>query len=437
MATLAERAALAQARSQPKAEQRDSGNVSSAPIKLSKALQAEADYDGPIERIEVDGLAVLKILQHAGSANITTNTSGFLFGMALGPRLSVSNAFALPPNHLVPSNITTVSNISSSSATNSDERTKAAKVASEREKEVDNAYRNAKNLIGSYIPRAKELNLDTDLVGGYFVTKDGMDLLKEGVLVDILVRYQFGLGTSGGVAAPGAKPATGPMAGDANKYKGMTRSNKKGIALVYGEYRPFCLRVSFLLLWTFFTEYAIVPLLPTDVSSSTDSTVSLKAYTLSPVFLRLFESSASNVAHKFDYASLAAAGLTPHTLLNSHPVTVTSSSALSAFLACNSEAQELSVKEHNASFTSLSASDSLENNLRSLIGAMDSANASVQSLGYQGRAARFGQNAANIDNLNRLDSLRTMAVADGAAKSLAQEAGVDTVRAFAAKSSVV
>lgn len=30
-----------------------------------------------------------------------------------------------------------------------------------------------------------------------------------------------------------------------------------------------------------------------------------------------------------------------------------------------------------------------------------------------------------------------MAVADGAAKSLAQEAGVDTVRAFAAKSSVV
>lgn len=175
----------------------------------------------------------------------------------------------------------------------------------------------------------------------------------------------------------------------------------------------------------------------TDVSSSTDSTVSLKAYSLSPVFLRLFESSASNASHKFDYASLAAAGLTPQTLLTSHPVTITSSSALTAFLACNSEAQELSVKEHQASFSSLSASDSLENNLRSLIGAMDSANASVQSLGYQGRAARFGQNAANIDNLNRLDSLRTMAVADGAAKSLAQEAGVDTVRAFAAKSSVV
>lgn len=174
-----------------------------------------------------------------------------------------------------------------------------------------------------------------------------------------------------------------------------------------------------------------------DVSSSTDSTVSLKAYSLSPAFLRLFETSSSNAAHKFDYASLAATGLTPQTLLTSHPVTITSSSALSAFLACNTEVQELSVKEHQASYTSLSASDSLEGNLRSLIGAMDSANASVQSLGYQGRAARFGQNAANIDNLNRLDSLRTMAVADGAAKSLAQEAGVDTVRAFAAKSSVV
>lgn len=235
MATLAERAALAQARSQPKAEQREQGNASSAPIKLSKALQAEADYEGPIERIEVDGLAVLKILQHASSANVSTNASGFLFGMALGPRLSVSNSFALPPNHLVPSNITTVSNISSSSATNSDERTKAAKVASEREKEVDNAYKNAKNLIGSYLPRAKELNLDNDVVGGYFVTKDGMDLLKEGVLVDILVRYQFGLGTGGGAAAAGTKPATGRMAGDANKYSGMTRLNKKGIALVYGE----------------------------------------------------------------------------------------------------------------------------------------------------------------------------------------------------------
>ena len=175
-----------------------------------------------------------------------------------------------------------------------------------------------------------------------------------------------------------------------------------------------------------------------DASSSTASTLSLKAYSLSPVFLRLFESSSSNTAHKFDYASLASAGLTPQTLLTTHPVTITSASALTAFLAANSEAQQLSVKEHEASFTSLSASDSLENNLRSLIGAMDSANAAVQSLGYQGRAARFGQNAAaNIDNLNRLDSLRTMAVADGAAKSLAQEAGVDVVRAFAAKSSVI
>ncbi|KAK9900266.1 hypothetical protein P389DRAFT_165487 [Cystobasidium minutum MCA 4210] len=407
MATLAERAALAQARSQPKAEQRDQSSAPSAPIKLSKALQAEADYEGPIERIEVDGLAVLKILQHASSASISTNASGFLFGMALGPRLSVSNSFALPPNHLVPSNITTVSNVSSSSATNSDERTKAAKVASEREKEVDNAYRNAKNFIGSYVPRAKELNLDTEIVGGYFVAKDGMDLLKEGVLVDILVRYQFGLGTSGGAAAPGAKVGTAPLAGDANKYKSMTRLNRRGIALVY------------------------------DASSSTASALSLKAYSLSPVFLRLFESSSSSAAHKFDYASLASAGLTPQTLLSTHPVTITSASALTAFLAANSEAQQLSVKEHEASFTSLSASDSLETNLRSLIGAMDSANASVQSLGYQGRAARFGQNAANIDNLNRLDSLRTMAVADGAAKSLAQEAGVDVVRAFAAKSSVI
>jgi hypothetical protein len=173
-----------------------------------------------------------------------------------------------------------------------------------------------------------------------------------------------------------------------------------------------------------------------DASSSTATSLSLKAYSLSPVFLRLFESSPSTASHKFDYASLASAGLTPQTLLVSHPVQVTSNSALTAFLACNTDAQELVAREHEHSFTSLSASDSLENNLRSLIGAMDSANSSVQSLGYQGRAARFGQNSGNIDNLNRLDSLRTMAVADGAAKSLAQEAGVDTVRAFAAKSSV-
>lgn len=235
MATLAERAALAEARRQPKAEQRDTSAAPSAPIKLSKALQAEADYEGPIECIELDGLAVLKILQHASSSNISTNAAGFVFGMALGPALTISNSFALPANHLVPSNITTVSNISSSSATNADERTKSAKVASEREKEVDNAYRNAKNFIGNYLPRAKELNLDTEVVGGYFVAKDGMDLLKEGVLIDILIRYQFGLGTGGGAAGPGTKAVTGPISsGEQSRYKAMTRLNRRGIAIVYG-----------------------------------------------------------------------------------------------------------------------------------------------------------------------------------------------------------
>lgn len=185
-----------------------------------------------------------------------------------------------------------------------------------------------------------------------------------------------------------------------------------------------------------YAEYAIVVISDTDASSSAASSLSIKAYSLSPVFLRLFESSASHASHKFDYASLASAGLTPQNLVVSYPVQITSSSALTAFLASSPEIQTLRAKEHEHSFTSLSASDSLENNLKSLIGAMDSANSSVQSLGYQGRAARFGQNSANIDNLNRLESLKTMAVADGAAKSLAQEAGVDTVRGFAARSSV-
>lgn len=258
MATLAERAAAAQARSQPKAEQRSEQSTPSAPVKLSKALQADADYDGPVERVELDGLAVLKILQHAsgqltpspsgsvlGSAATTSSqplqsAAGFLFGLPLGDRLSVSNAFALPSGHLLPNSITTLSNISLSSATNADARGKATKVASEREKEVDNAYRNAKNFVGSYLPRAKELNLDNEIVGGYFVSRDGMDLLKEGVLVDILVRYQFGVGSGSKATASAPPTSIAQSSGNRSssglaKYKPTTRLNRRAVAIVYGK----------------------------------------------------------------------------------------------------------------------------------------------------------------------------------------------------------
>jgi hypothetical protein len=124
-------------------------------------------------------------------------------------------------------------------------------------------------------------------------------------------------------------------------------------------------------------------------------------------------------------------------MLTSYPVTITSSALLTAFMASNPEAQALSVSEQGKSFSSLSADDSLENNMRSLLGALDSANSSIQSLGYQGRAARFGGSSANVDNLNKLESLKTLGVAEGIAKSLGQEAGVGTVRAWASRSSFV
>lgn len=253
MATLAERAAAAQARLAPKAEQREAANAAAAPVKLNKSLQAAADYDGPVEKVELDGLAVLKILQHASGAisgpagsiaaaprGPALNAAGFVYGMQLGPQLSISNAFALPPNHLLPNNITSFSNVSISSSANADERTKAAKVAAEREKEVDAAYRNAKNFAGTFAPRAKELNLDSDIVGGYFVARDGMDLLREGVLVDILIRYQFGIGSgAGGASASGASgmasSADKRPAGANAKFKDASRLKKRGIAIVYGE----------------------------------------------------------------------------------------------------------------------------------------------------------------------------------------------------------
>jgi len=428
MATLAERAAAGLTKAQSKGEQNAASNTGSGShgfgaggaggsgtIKLSKALQAEVDNEAAVESVELDGLAVMKILQHAASSTITTNASGFLFGLNLGSRLSVSNSLNLPANHLLPSSITTIANLSNSATpNNADEKVKAAKVASEREKEVDAAYRNARNFIATYQPRARELNLDSEVVGGYFVAKDGMDMLKEGVLADILIRYQYGIGTGGGAA--GGAAAAPINAGDSSKAaSGQTAKfkprsvGKKGIAIVY------------------------------DASSSTSSSLDLRAYALSPAFISLFEGSSSFQAHKFDYASLASAGLTPNTLLVSYPVTITSSSLLSAFLASNEGAQALAVNETRSSFTTLSASDSLENNLKSLIGALDSANSSIQSLGYQGRAARggyAGAQSSTADSLNRLDSVRTLAVAEGAAKSLAQEAGVDTVRAWAARSSV-
>ena len=234
MATLAERAAAAQARLAPKTEQRDASASSSAPVKLSKALQAEADYEGPVERVELDGLAVLKILQHASSSTISTNAAGFLFGLSLGSRLSISNSFPLPGNHLLPSNITTIANVTSSAVNSSDEKVKAAKVVSEREKEVDNAFRNAKNFIGNYAPRAKELNLDNEVVGGYFVAKDGMDLLKEGVLVDILIRLQYG-GVATGTSTQSSSAAGSAAVGQTSKYRATARGGKKGVAVVYGK----------------------------------------------------------------------------------------------------------------------------------------------------------------------------------------------------------
>lgn len=255
MATLAERAAAAQARLQPKAESREDRSTPSAPVKLSKALQAEADYDGPIERVELDGLAVLKILQHASgqlnsaalgasssSASLTNNASnaaGFLFGLSLGDRLSISNAFAVPQGSLLPSHITTLANVSQNSATTADERSKAAKVASSRESEVEGAFSNAQKFISAYLPRAKELNLDNEVVGGYFITRDGADLLKEGILVDVLVRLQFGAGSSSASSAPsgvGGSAASRAAAAPA-KIRPTGRGNRRAVAVVYGESR--------------------------------------------------------------------------------------------------------------------------------------------------------------------------------------------------------
>lgn len=106
-------------------------------------------------------------------------------------------------------------------------------------------------------------------------------------------------------------------------------------------------------------------------------------------------------------------------------------------MATNPGAQQLAQADTRRAYGSLSADDSLETNLKSLIGSLDSANNSLQSLAYQGRGARaYGaQQSSNVDNLNRLESLKTLAVAEGAAKSLGQEAGLDTVKAWAAKGS--
>ena len=152
--------------------------------------------------------------------------------------------------------------------------------------------------------------------------------------------------------------------------------------------------------------------------------------------MQLQESTPSYSQHRFDYASLAAAGLQPSTLVSSFPISITSSSLLTAFLSANPEVQTMSAQQHSSSFGALCNDDTLENNLRSLLSAVDSANASIQSLGYQGRNRYGGGAQSNSDTLNRLESIRTMAVADGVAKSLGQEAGLGTVRAWASRSAV-
>lgn len=63
------------------------------PASMTKVIDVEAEI--PIERVQLDGMVVMKIMKHARDASSGTAT-GLLLGLDLDGTLEVSNSFALP-----------------------------------------------------------------------------------------------------------------------------------------------------------------------------------------------------------------------------------------------------------------------------------------------------------------------------------------------------
>lgn len=405
---------------------------------LSSKQRAKIDQglqETRVERVRVDGLALMKIIKHSREAHTVIpappNTSnatvtfvpavGQLFGIDSNGTLEVSNSFGLPAGTF------------SGPPTSANDENKGVKGAAKYTTQM--------------VSRMADVNADAAVVGFYTSTNNGQ-VLATGGFIEALVGAQLsGQGVGSGVKAQpaaraglGARPQAQLASGEANKAA-------KGIALVY------------------------------DIASATQGAVGLKAYRLSQSFIDAYR------AGKFDTASLIEHKLVPTNILEEVPVTVHSSALLTAFLSTLTAPSPAGPSSplSTPSFSSLSlpapsASSHVQSAavpapltqpLSHLLTALETHQAHLSTLSFQSRqlarertrleathpavAKRRQENEqrareglaplpltddevrAGLREPSRLETMCALAAVEGAAKSLAEATGTGVVRAFGAK----
>ncbi|SCV74902.1 BQ2448_7931 [Microbotryum intermedium] len=389
-----------------------------------------------VESVTVDGLTLMKIIKHAreahqvipapqGTSNATVTFSpavGQLLGIDSEGSLQVSNAFALPAGAL------------GGSSSDSEGENRGLKAASKYSAAV--------------LSRMVDLNADGSIVGFYTSTNNGQTLAIAG-FVEALIGAQMsggGVGSGLGKATPVGRAA----ATKTNLVPGQGAKNGKGIALVY------------------------------DVASAAQGHVGLKAYRLSAAFVEAYR------AGKFDTQSLIEHKLVPSNILEEVPVTVHSSTLMTAFLSTLVTPSSSSAKGTSQSTSvpldplstysqlSLPTSSSSTNPsplttpLTALLSALETHQAHLSTLSFQSR--QLGRDRARLESNpviarrrveneqrakeglpplpllpeelalqepSRLETMCALNAVQGAAKSLNQATGTGLVRSYGAKAGTV
>ncbi|GAA5971112.1 hypothetical protein JCM21900_004568 [Sporobolomyces salmonicolor] len=383
-----------------------------------------------VERVRVDGLALMKIIKHSREAHTVhpapPNTSnatvtftpavGQLLGIDSNGTLEISNAFGLPAGTL------------GGSTSEQQGESRGVKAATKYSTQL--------------LSRMSDLNADASLVGFYTSTNNGQ-ILATGGFLDALVGAQ----TSGGGIGSGQKTQPAPRPGMGQRptvqvASGEQNKSGKGIALVY------------------------------DIASATQGAVGLKAYRLSPAFIE------AHRAGQFDTAGLIEHKLVPSNILEEVPVIIHSNVLLTAFLSTLTTTSPtlaapsftpLSLPTPSASshIPTTSVPAPLTQPLQHLLTALDTHQAHLSTLSFQSRqlardrarlesthpavAKRRQENEqrakeglpplppteeevkAGLKEPSRLETMCALAAVEGAAKSLGEATGTGVVRAYGAK----
>ncbi|PRQ77733.1 hypothetical protein AAT19DRAFT_8801 [Rhodotorula toruloides] len=378
--------------------------------KRQKALLDAGLAETRVERVRVDGLALMKIIKHsreshavnpapANTSNATVTFSpavGQLFGIDSNGTLEVSNAFGLPAGTF------------GGPPSDGQDESKGVKAATKYTQQL--------------VSRMSDLNADASVVGFYTSTNNGQ-ILATGGFIEALVGAQLSGGGVGSLqrAQPVNRAGVVGQKGPVQLPSGEANKSGKGIALVY------------------------------DIASATQGAVGLKAYRLSQAFSDAYRSG------KFDTASLIQHKLVPTNILEELPVTVHSSALLTAFLSTltapttSSPTSPLSTPHFlpplallpppHLSTLSFQARQLARDRTR-----LEATHPAVAKRRLENeQRAREGlpplpmtdeEIRAGLKEPSRLETMCALAAVEGAAKSLSEATGTAIARAYGAKAGV-